>query len=51
MHVNRDLEKNIIKYLKLKWIIAVIGTRQCGKTIYQPKLVKELLQPLRGLPS
>ena len=32
MYINRGLENRIIEYMDSKEIIAVIGTRQCGKT-------------------
>ena len=32
VYVNRDIEKEMEKYLNSKEIIAVVGTRQCGKT-------------------
>lgn len=39
MYVERDLEKTLKKYLSSKEIIAVVGTRQCGKTT----LIKHIL--------
>ena len=38
-YIERDLEIEIGKYLKSKEIIAVVGTRQCGKTTMINKLL------------
>ncbi|MCK5107924.1 MAG: ATP-binding protein, partial [Nanoarchaeota archaeon] len=43
MYIKRELEEIIKKYLKHKEIIAVIGTRQCGKTT----LVKHILKDIK----
>lgn len=32
MYIQRDLEEKILRYLKTREIIAIIGPRQCGKT-------------------
>ncbi|MBU1203859.1 MAG: AAA family ATPase, partial [Nanoarchaeota archaeon] len=32
VYIERSLEKEILKYIGVKEIIAVVGTRQCGKT-------------------
>lgn len=42
MYTPRDLEKEIKKYLDVKEIIAVVGTRQCGKTTLVQNLIKDL---------
>jgi len=42
-YVERELEKEIIKYAKVKEIIAVVGARQCGKTT----LVNNILEKLK----
>jgi len=43
VYIERDLEKEILNYIKTKEIIAVVGTRQCGKTT----LVNEILNNLK----
>jgi len=43
-YIQRDLEIEIKKYLKSKEILAIIGTRRCGKTT----LVKEILKKQKG---
>lgn len=43
VYIERDLEKEILGYIKAKEIIAVVGTRQCGKTT----LVNEILRDLK----
>lgn len=42
MYTPRDLEKEISKYLDVKEIIAVVGTRQCGKTTLVQNIIKNL---------
>lgn len=42
VYVERDLEKEISKYVRAKEIIAIVGARQCGKTT----LVNNLLDKL-----
>ena len=32
MYIKRNLEDKIIRYLEVPEIIAVVGSRQCGKT-------------------
>jgi hypothetical protein len=41
MYVNRELENKINKYMNSKEIIAVIGTRQCGKTTMVNHILKD----------
>lgn len=43
VYIERELEKEILGYLKSKEIIAVIGARQCGKTT----LVNNILDKLK----
>lgn len=47
LYVERDLEYDINKYLHRKEIIAVVGTRQCGKTT----LLKKTISKLRNVNS
>jgi len=42
-YIERDLEKEILKYLNSKEILAVVGARQCGKTT----LVQNILEKLQ----
>jgi len=41
MYVNRDLEEKINKYMDREEIIAVTGTRQCGKTTMISHILKK----------
>ena len=41
-YVEREIEEEIMKYVKVKEIIAVVGTRQCGKTT----LINHILEKL-----
>jgi len=47
MYTPRDVEKEINKYLDAKEIIAIVGTRQCGKTT----LVKQIIKNLKNVNS
>jgi len=42
VYVKRDLEEKILKYLKRKEIIAIVGPRQCGKTTLMKHIYKTL---------
>jgi len=42
MYTPRDIEKDINKYLENKEIIAIVGTRQCGKTTLMQQIIKKL---------
>ena len=42
-YIKRDIEEEISKYIKTKEIIAVVGTRQCGKTT----LINNILNNLK----
>jgi len=42
VYVKRDLEEKILKYLKRKEIIAIVGPRQCGKTTLMKHIYKSL---------
>ena len=41
-YIERELESEMKKYLNVKEIIAVVGTRQCGKTTLINKLLDEI---------
>ncbi len=41
-YYKRDLEEEIIKYLPVKEIIAIVGVRQCGKTTLMKKIAEDL---------
>ncbi|MFP4548929.1 MAG: AAA family ATPase [bacterium] len=41
MYIKREVEQKIIKYMKKKEIIAVVGARQCGKTTMISNLLKK----------
>lgn len=41
-YIERDLEKEIKKYINSKEIIAIIGARQCGKTTILNKILDDL---------
>ncbi len=41
MYIKREIEQKIIKYMKKKEIIAVVGARQCGKTTMITNLLKK----------
>ncbi len=42
VYIERDLEKEILKYLRSKEIIAVVGARQVGKTTLINNILKKL---------
>src|SRR3989344_5519483 len=42
MYIERDLEKKIKKYIKRKEIIAIVGSRQCGKTTLMKRIFENL---------
>lgn len=42
VYIERDLEKEILEYLKSKEIIAVVGARQVGKTTLIDNILKKL---------
>ncbi|MBI2105736.1 ATP-binding protein [Candidatus Woesearchaeota archaeon] len=42
MYIKRDLESKIRKFLKRKEILAILGTRRCGKTTLMRQIFKEL---------
>ncbi len=41
-YIQRELEGEINKYLKVKEIIAIVGARQCGKTTLLSKIISDL---------
>lgn len=41
-YVERELEKEILRYMKIKEILAVVGARQCGKTTMINKILDNL---------
>jgi hypothetical protein len=41
--IKRDIEKEVVKWLGSKQIIAIRGTRQCGKTTFLKRLVEVLI--------
>ncbi len=43
-YIERDLEEEILKYMKSREIIAVVGARQCGKTT----LIKHIFKSLKN---
>ena len=42
MYIKRNLEDKIIKYLEMPEIIAVVGSRQCGKTTMLKQIMSSL---------
>ena len=42
LYYKRDLENEILRYLPVKEIIAVVGVRQCGKTTLLKKIAEDL---------
>ena len=46
MYVDRFLEKELVKYLKSREILAVVGPRQCGKTTLIRHIFKDLKNAL-----
>jgi len=43
-YIKRDLEKDILKYIKSKEILAIVGSRRCGKTT----LIENILKNQKG---
>lgn len=42
MYVKRHLEKDILKYIRTREVLAVVGPRQCGKTTLLKHIFKDL---------
>lgn len=42
IYIERDLERKLLKYIDKKEIIAIIGTRQCGKTTLMNHIFRTL---------
>mgnify|MGYP001617557067 FL=1 len=42
MYVTRHLEKDILKYIRTREVLAVVGPRQCGKTTLLKHIFKDL---------
>jgi len=42
LYYKRDLENEILRYLPVKEIIAVVGVRQCGKTTLLKTIAEDL---------
>lgn len=42
IYIERDLEKEILKYINSKEILAIVGTRQCGKTTLMNNMLDTL---------
>ena len=42
MYIKRNLEDKIIRYLEVPEIIAVVGSRQCGKTTMLRQIIDSL---------
>ena len=42
MYIKRELESKIRRFLKRKEILAILGTRRCGKTTLMRKIFNEL---------
>ena len=44
IYVDRELEKKVVSYLKRREILAMVGTRQCGKTTLMKHIFRKLVK-------
>ena len=44
VYIKREIEKEVFKWIDSKEIIALRGTRQCGKTTFLNKIIETLIQ-------